>query len=173
MQTGTQEPPTLSPGPTERRSRTRARSEQPHCAAGVVTPTPSPRTLRACPRIAPDNSACSCARYRRVRRSWPSTDNTSFGANPGHRAQIHCHLVPVLAKRPNALREKVCMLCSRLDDTGPTNERQSPNTLILDEPRSVSRAVPIEKFPEDGQFLFVTRQPFGMRAKGRHVLRGL
>jgi hypothetical protein len=37
----------------------------------------------------------------------------------------------------------------------------------------VSFVVRIEKFPEDGQFLFVTRQPFGMRAKRRHILRGL
>ena len=44
---------------------------------------------------------------------------------------------------------------------------------MLNESMSISLPEPIEKFPEDGQFLFVTPQPFGMRAKGCHILRGL
>ena len=71
--------------------------------------------------MAPDNSACSCARYRRVLLNSPD-DQHDLGADARHRAQIDGNRMRVLPEYRHALRRAVCAPGGR----EPTIQRSMP-----------------------------------------------
>jgi hypothetical protein len=69
--------------------------------------------------IAPDNSACSCARCSRAGLKLAIHTQHDLCADAGYSTQIHRGFVLALSQRPHTLRQQIGVLSARLDNACP------------------------------------------------------